>query len=675
MSLKTSFFNKSIFRSDLKRFWWISLLETLILIMICVVPVYERYTNNYLGYSLRNMITWMNGSVTILFAFSIGVAILLFSYLHNGSSVSGYHCLPVKRKNIFATKLLSGAVITLTPIIISGIILICMLINPDISGQYSILHVLKWIACGIIYTCTLFSLTTVINQFTGNSIGTLIFTGGILILPALIWSFFDSFFYKELYGYVHYSGKAMDYIYASEKILMTAPGFALYAAFIFIFTAFAYYLYKKRKLEVHGEVIAFSWLTPVFIGIVAMLSGMLSYVYFTEILHIPGVWTIIPLGILGTAISYMISRKSLSPKGIFKPLSIYIAAALCFCAVIEFDLTGFETRVPDADNIASARITYQNTAHYYHYDGYELTYTLPGQIDTSFTEEADIKNVISLHEHCIKNRNRFNSDNQIPVEYTLKNGKTFKRRYNISYTEDAEFLKPLYETKQMRADMYELANGGYREFTSVTIRDRRLKENVTYYPDNSAMNRITEALIKDLSEMPYNRMVIDTGGSVMINVAYNNKFVYNTKPPEEFNAENIQKSESTYMINSDYKNTAQVLTELGFYSSLPTASDIEGATISVWESDLSQYSAKEANTEELLAQENAVSVTDPEEIKKLYSVYDSMIEGKKFTDYNKRLNILISYRVRGSGHVFEVSCSYDKDKIPEELMKYFEEKI
>ena len=77
----------------------------------------------------------------------------------------------------------------------------------------------------------------------------------------------------------------------------------------------------------------------------------------------------------------------------------------------------------------------------------------------------------------------------------------------------------------------------------------------------------------------------------------------------------------------------------------------------------------------LSARENAVSVTDPAEIEKLYSVYDSMIEGKKYTNYNKRLNILIAYRVKGTGHVFEVSCSYDEDKIPEELKKYFEGKI
>lgn len=677
MSLKTSFFNKSIFRTDIKRFWWISLLETLMLIMVCAFPVYQRCTANYYGYSIRNLITWMNGSVAILFAFSIGVSILLFSYLHNGSSVSGYHCLPVKRKNIFATKLLSGAVITLTPIIICGIILLIMLTNPDISNQLGVMQILKWTACGIIYTCTLFSLTTLVNQFTGNSIGTLIFTGGILVLPALIWSFFDGFFFKEIYGYVHYSGKAMEYIYASEKMLMTVPGFALYAAFTLIFTALAYLLYKKRRLEVHGEVIAFSWLTPVFIGIVGLLSGMLSYVYFTEILHIQGVWTVIPLGILGTGIAYMISRKSLSLKGIIKPLSVYIAAALCFCCVIEFDLTGFETRVPEIEDVKSVRITYGNTHHYYHYDGYELTYTLPGQIQPDFTDEADIKNVMVLHEHCIKNRDRFDADRQIPIEYTLKNGKTFKRRYNISYMKDAEYLKPIYETKEMRADIYELANGGDREFTGVTVRDRRLKDNLTFYPDNNNMNRITDALIKDLSEILYDRMFINTGGSVTIEASYNNNFVYSSEPPESFSSDNVQKSQSICQINDSFTNTVKVLTELGFYSSIPTASDIEGATIAVWKDENSphEYSIKDVDSGLLSARENAVSVTDPAEIEKLYSVYDSMIEGKKYTNYNNRLNILIAYRVKGTGHVFEVSCSYDEDKIPEVLKKYFEGKI
>lgn len=677
MNSKTSFFNKSIFRTDIKRFWWISLLETLMLIMVCVFPVYQRCTANYYGYSIRNLITWMNGSVAILFAFAIGVSILLFSYLHNGSSVSGYHCLPVKRKNIFGTKLLSGAVITLTPIIICGIILLFMLTNPSIGNNLGIMQVLKWTACGIIYTCTLFSLTTLVNQFTGNSIGTLIFTAGILVLPALIWSFFDSFFFKELYGYVHYSGEAMEYIYASEKMLMTAPGFVIYMGFIVIFTAFSYFLYKNRRLEVHGEVIAFSWLTPVFIGIVGLLSGMLSYVYFTDILHIQEVWTVMPLGILGTGIAYMISRKSVSLKGIIKPLSVYIAAALCFCCVIEFDLTGFETRMPDIEDVESARITYGNTHHYFHYDGYELTYSLSGQIEPVFTNEADIKNVMTLHEYCIKNKNELHFDRQLPVEYTLKNGKTFKRRYNISYTRDGEYLKPLFETKEMRADMYPLADGGDREFTSVVIHDRRIKDTISLYPDNKMMERIIEAIKADLAVIPYEEMTVNTGSSVNIQVGYKNNYVYSMDPGDSFNKDNVANDSSSYAIRPSYKNTVAVLTELGFYSSLPRAEDLEGATIAVWKNGNpdNPVVAKEVDADMQIAKQNAVSVTNQSEIADLYKLYDDMIERRKFTNHNNCLNISISYRVKGTGHVFEVSCSYDEDKVPEVLMKYFEGKI
>ncbi len=675
MNSKTSFFSKSLFKSDIKRFWWLCLLETLILIFACVVPVYERCTR-YIGYYSNYTPTWMDGAIAVIFAFAIGVSILLFSYLHGNSSVSGYHCLPIKRKSLFATKILSGAAITAAPIVLCGIIFACMLTNPAMREHYRIIDTVKWTVSGVMYTAILFSLTALVNQFTGNPIGTLVFTAGFLVLPMIIWGFFDEFFREQLYGYVHYSGNAMKYIYADESTVMSFSGFTLYAALTVIFTVCAHFLYKKRKLEVHGEVIAFSWLKPVFIGIVGMLSSMLSYVYFSGTLRLHSIWVLIPLGILGTAIAHMISRKSLSLKGIFKPVSVYLAAALCFCCVVEFDLTGFETRIPDPEDVESAVITYPHNKHYFNFGSYELTYTLPGQIEPKFTQEADIKNVIALHEHCINNRNKLIHDRSIPIEYTLKNGRVLKRTYNISYTKDAEVLKPLYETKEMRADLYPLADGGHREFTSVVIHDRRIKDTISLYPDNENMNRIIEAIKADLAVLPYEEMTVNTGSSVNIQVGYKNNYAYSTEPADDFDKDNVANDSSSYAIRPSYKNTVTVLTELGFYSSLPKAEDLEGATISVWRDGNpdNPVSAKELDIDMQKAKQNAVSVTDSEEIKNLYALYDSMIESRKFTDYNNRLNISISYRVRNTGHVFEVSCSYDADKIPDVLKKYFEDK-
>ena len=46
MSLKTSFFNKTLVKSDFKRLWWIPALHTLAIFMLTVFRFMERYYNS-----------------------------------------------------------------------------------------------------------------------------------------------------------------------------------------------------------------------------------------------------------------------------------------------------------------------------------------------------------------------------------------------------------------------------------------------------------------------------------------------------------------------------------------------------------------------------------------------------------------------------------------------------
>ncbi len=43
MKQPTSLFNKAIFKSDLKRFWWVSALHTLLIFVSCLLPLYITY--------------------------------------------------------------------------------------------------------------------------------------------------------------------------------------------------------------------------------------------------------------------------------------------------------------------------------------------------------------------------------------------------------------------------------------------------------------------------------------------------------------------------------------------------------------------------------------------------------------------------------------------------------
>ena len=674
MSLKTSFFNKSLFKSDMKRFWWLSVAETFLIMIITVLPFYESLKRrvSFIGSSYTYEPRWLSGAIVVLVMFAIGVSVILLTYMHFAASVSTFHSFPVKRGGIFSTKLISGAVLTFIPIIINAGLLIFIAMIPEFREFASVSTIFKWLIIGVLYTAVLVSLTTVVNMMTGNPIGTIVFALGFMALPFIVIGSLQSFFDMELYGYaVNSADNILKHIYISEKDLLKFGYFSIYAVLTIVFLLGAYILYRKRKLEAYGEVIAFSWLKPVFIGIISVIASILSYFYFVGALGKSGVLWILPFGVIGTVVSWMISKKSISIKGIMKPVLIYLLAGLAFVCVIHFDLTGFERRVPSIFDIESVSIV-NDTKMTWHVGGEMVEYWRKGEMDYSFTEEDDLVNVLDFHQYMIKRRNEDEvGERIIPIEYKLKNGKVLRRQYSIDYERDARFLKPLYETKQRRASKCSVIDGSEKEFAEVKIADRRFK-NSTFrilYPDNPDMNNLILALQKDIENVSYEDMTRKTGESLGISVSYLPVF------ESDQDIENLQETRGQnndfYSVYPSYKNTIEFLEKMGYYDSIPKASDIESASVYTWENapiKEDMYSYAEPTYPE--REEEGEKITEPEKILELYSMYDKMIREVKFSNYETCKNIRITYTLK-NGHVFEVSCSYDEDKIPSELVQYF----
>ena len=659
MSLKTSFFNKSIFRTDIKRFWWISLLETLMLLIACVIPFYDRCNSSYYYNYNHNPILSNTICIPFFVAFCVGISILLMSYLQSVAPMSGMHSLPLKRQTLLFSKIISAAVLALVPILINGIILMVMLTDNIVGTYCTIPHILTWMFTGFVYSLVIITLTFFVNMMTGNAVGTLVFTGGFMALPITFEEMLIEIFDETVYGYTSRTAYLSRYIYLSEDAIIRFPTCFIYPALIITLIAGAYLLYRSRKLESFGEVIAFGWLKPVFIGLISALTSLLGFYYFWAITDEARLIHIIPFGIIGTVIAQMIARKSLKLKGMWKPVVIYIAAAICFIGIVKFDLTGYERRIPKLEKIESAKITYD-------YDYSDMT----GRISPYFTEVEDIKNIMALHSHLIENRHEASEQTEtIPIEYRLKNGRVLSREYEISYEKDQTPLKPLYETVQIKASRFPIVNGEKKEYVKLEISDARYPKTVAplnLYPSSENMNKLLDAIREDVLSFTYEDYILTPSeGSIQIIASY---------IPE--NKEHAKQAGLTerYNISEKYKNTIAVLKEIGFYDRIPTAADIEGATVIVWKSGEPYFPARELPFLDN-AYSTEVSVTDPEEIAKLYSLFDSMTAGAKYYNSQNHLNIKIAYRVKGTGFVFEVSCPYDTNKIPDVLKKYFEGKI
>ena len=140
MKSKTSFFNKTIFFKNLRRFWILPAVYLFCFIWAMPVTMYFGFRMGY-GYtntvdklnSLRESIFSSYLILSLVFAVGAGLltALWVFSYLQRSASVNFFHSLPSNRKEMFFTNLLSGFAMIAVPAVVTC--LISMLVSISIE--------------------------------------------------------------------------------------------------------------------------------------------------------------------------------------------------------------------------------------------------------------------------------------------------------------------------------------------------------------------------------------------------------------------------------------------------------------------------------------------------------------------------------------------------------------
>ena len=194
-------------------------------------------------------------------------------------------------------------------------------------------------------------------------------------------------------------------------------------------------------------------------------------------------------------------------------------AVILLYVTVEFDLTGFERKIPKIEDIASVNIssraknTYGNDTSIF-INGRKYYYETPLKAeDFAFTKQEDIQNTIQLHKHLISQKNNDNSYHgyYLPIVYTLNNGKQIKRYYEISYERDKEFLAPVYKTDEIKKEKWYIFAAKDADILSVTVQDSRLKDvdnplNDTfaiYAESDEKATALIEALKEDIKNVSF----------------------------------------------------------------------------------------------------------------------------------------------------------------------------
>lgn len=668
MNSKISLFNRSIVKSDCKRFWWVSALEILIMLMLTLAmingldyaaPGGRTYNSLYDSFLMQ----YMFPIVFLQLLVPASLVVLLMSYLNKGNSVSFMHSLPLGRKRLFASHMLSAMMLALSPIALTCLSSAAVMLLPGGADAIGITQILGLGAQSAVYAIFVAAATALVCTLSGNMIFSFVITYALAALPALAEVLLRYLITNTLYGYPDRSCGVsfFGWLYKSPA---DAP--ALYFAGLLIaaviFILLANVILKRRALENHGEMIAFPRLKPVFTFAAAVFGGAIGYVYFTVITGRYNLLYLIPFGILGIVIANMLNKKQLTLRGVPRTAAIYTLCILLFFGFFKLDLAGYEKHIPQADDIASARV-YLN-----YYSLRDRTYIIDGKRYT-FTEKDpfipdilgdDVEKVLALHRYAVKARHT--DGDSFRLEYTLKSGKTIIRRYDIdlfaSGADDA--VAPVAELNAVKAQKLPILDGTRKDYISMTVQNKCAPQSANEIKDPALIQELADALIADISALSYERYLKQpTSTTLTITLEYQKELVCSTDAPKGLDPEQGQSETEYYVIRPEYVNTLALLEKYNLIPELPASSELRDIELSF------DYTPDDNDAEERAATYTRVTVTDPAQLEEIYG----FIRENSLTSSGSAADPCeINVHFRDSAKDFRVV--YEASLLPEVILSY-----
>lgn len=601
MSLKQSCF-KSIVKCDLKRSWWISALAALFIFMTSTSPLFDYAYNRYDFYSSYtryedavDFAEMMFGNYVIGMCISAFVVLYLFSYINKVNSVSFFHSLPATRNSLLASHITSGVILVTAPMLINTLISL-FAVGRGVKASWILISFCIY----LLYSFVVFGVTLVVSMLTGVSIASAIFTLVVVLLPLFIITFISELCNSYLYGFAGFEpfeSILINYIYLTPEALMS-PKAIIYVILIAVLVALSFLIYNKRHLENYGEIIAFSGLKGLFKVLFGLCAGVLGYYYFEAFWGISSILTMLVFGTLGVIIAHMLANKSVSLKGVLKPLAITAAFVLALFVVFFFDVFGYEKRMPDIDDIKYVDI---GDLYYEDYTYVDSDIFGEGRIRVEkkdpyvphFRSEEEIQLFLDLHKYAIDTQSendiweddffvpsyRITERRHFKIEYTLKNGSVMTRSYYLPKAELDAYTSRIYSSDTYRKWKYPVLDGVEKIYKSVGVYDKRTFYNDEYVrlsAQTDAAQKLIEAVHKDRENISYEKMLMNEYGN-LVTVELNYTTTYVSDEGKEFQ---VEQSDS-YTIGKYDVNTWALLEELNLFEDkrMITAQDVKSVDV------------------------------------------------------------------------------------------------
>ena len=468
MVSKRSCFNPTLLYRDLQRFWpcWTAvLIVALLLLPVNMASDFARRVDNGFPVDITDAARIVCNSFELVLVAAAGlgivVAVMVSRHLFTARAVNFYHALPIRREGILFTNIVTGLIMLWGPILITALVTMAVELSFGVFDPISLGQLL------LVYLCSsllFFSMGLLSCHVTGMAIAAIglyvilnfIFIVGYAILALLLEKFLVGYMgdigtgetaVRFLTPFVNllsscgtsYHPYGRDEYALARLLNMQLP--LMYAVVAVVILAAVLLLYRSRKSERAGDLLAFGWLRPVCKVCFAFFGGMGLGILTAEMydLYDKGFFVILLLVVVWSFVAWMIAemlvRKTI--RVFKKPAFVqWGVTALCLCIVLlglQLDVFGLEKRIPDREDIAVTTLT----------------------INGRYIEFEDPTVPMALHEELIANREVLRSaeiDDDIRttgvrVSYSMKDGVSYlERYYQVPTVQTAAEMTPLQQS-------------------------------------------------------------------------------------------------------------------------------------------------------------------------------------------------------------------------------------
>lgn len=579
MTLRTSLFNRGIYSSTVKRYIWGSVLYAIALFLITALPILSSVNPEFSHWATEpcNEFLLAGEYLAIPLFFTLIVptatALLVFRFVHSKRNTVFFHSLPVTRTANFISTILAAFTLMMAPVIFNGVIL-SVISLCGYSNLFNLFGVFVWVCYNLIGLFLMFSAATLVSFLTGNSFAAVGLNILIHIIALIIVGCGMLLASPFLYGYVESSEllstvgewNFVTYImnlpstfnrHLGELLPFSWIRFSVFAAFALLFFVLSWLLYKKRRTETAEDVAAYRVLNPIYKYLFSFLAAIGAFgIGAADINNAP----LLPIAlavIIGAVVYFaleMILKKTLRVWGSYKGyLALLASVALCIFIFAGTTFFGFETRIPQKENIKDVLVRDHR----------------PYAESMRSTESEEVIDfTLRMHKELTSPENRMMVKGEekerfhtIYINYFIDGGKQLERSYYVTADMYYAYMRELFELPGYRETFFDVLN---------------MKEENIFSADlnHSDLEALSHESIRELLSLVREDV---------LNMSYD-EYSYNTwsKPLgfRERKGGDVYGEERYYInINANFKKTIAWLREKGF-ADLLLPQDAEYAIVS-----------------------------------------------------------------------------------------------